>query len=74
MKKISQVILKILVIILLIQFTSVPLCHAGFWGDIFQAGDSFLEEGKNSGGADMINGGKVKIEFNKIYNILFNIW
>jgi len=72
MKKISRVILKIIIILLVVQLTSVPtVCHAGFWDDIFSAGDNFLKDGKDSGGSELINGGNVKSEFNKLYNILF---
>lgn len=72
MKRISQIIIKICIIILLIQFMYVPTCHAGFWGDIFKSGDEFLNEGKQSGD-DVVDEDKVKEEFNKIYNILFAI-
>lgn len=70
MKKISQIIIKILLILLIIQFIYAPTCHASFWGDIFDLGKIFLEEGKASG-ATMISGSAIKTEFNKIYNILF---
>lgn len=72
MKRISQVIIKICVIILLFQFMYIPLSYASFWGDIFKSGDEFLNEGKKSSG-NVINGDQVEDEFNKIYNILFAI-
>lgn len=72
MKRISQIIIKIFIIVLLIQLMYVPVCHAGFWGDIFKAGDEFLEQGKVSGD-DVVDETQVQDEFNKIYNILFAI-
>ena len=92
MKKISQIVIKI-IIILLIQIVLVPTnlvsANGGmlesttgsygppdtsytksFWGTIFQAGDDFIQEGKDASG-DTIQDSSVKGEFNRIYNILF---
>ena len=70
MKKISQLIL-IIIIVVVVQIISAPICCASAWGDIFEQGDKFIEDGKP--GAEIINGAAIKMEFNKIYNILFTL-
>ena len=73
MKRISQVLLKVIIIMLLIQLTTTPVSNAGFWEDIFTAGDQFLKDGQEAGGDEIIVGGNIKEEFNRIYNILFTL-
>ena len=76
MNKISQVILKVLILFLLIQIVTVPtISYAGFWSDIFTQGDAFVNEGKTSAtsGENTIDGDKIQIVFNRIYNILFTL-
>ena len=72
MKKISQTVVKIFLIILLFQTITIPKSNASFWGDIFSAGDNFLNQGKTSSN-NIINGQAVQNEVEKIYNILFAI-
>ena len=69
MKIISQNILKILLIIVIMQFMMVPTSQASFWGDIFDTGDNFIQDGKNQGVA--IDATDMKNETSKIYNLLF---
>lgn len=68
MKQISRTIMKILLIIIIINLVFTPISEASFWGDIFQKGDEFLEEGKNQG--TPISGDDMKTEIDQIYNIL----
>lgn len=72
MKKLAQTIVKIFLIILLFQTITIPKSNASFWGDIFSAGDNFLNQGKTSSN-NIINGQAVQDEVEKIYNILFAI-
>lgn len=72
MKKLAQTIVKIFLIILLFQTITIPKSNASFWGDIFSAGDNFLNQGKTSSN-NVINGQAVQDEVEKIYNILFAI-
>ena len=67
MKQISRTIIKILLIIIIINFTFTPISEASFLGDIFKQGDEFLEEGKNQ--ESPISGDDMKTEINQIYNI-----
>ena len=68
MKQISQTIVKVLLIILIINLIFIPTSEASFWGDIFNQGDDFIEDGKNQ--ETPINGEDMKIQINQIYNIL----
>ncbi len=72
MKKISQIAIKVVMILLIVQIFYMPVSQASFWGDIFDAGDNFLNEGKNASN-NIISDESVDEEFNKIYNILFGI-
>lgn len=72
MKKISQLAIKIIMIVLIVQVLYMPASQASFWGDIFTAGDNFLNEGRAASGS-MITDDSVDTEFNRIYNILFGI-
>lgn len=70
MIKISQIIIKILIIILIMQFILIPVSNASSWGEIFNAGDQFLEDGKQNS-VNVISGRQVRNQVNIIYNILF---
>ena len=72
MKKISQIAIKIVMIVFVIQVFYMPASQASFWGDIFDVGDNFLNEGKNASN-NIIEDEATKTEFNRIYNILFGI-
>lgn len=68
MKQISRTIIKILLIITIINLVFTPISIASSWGDIFDEGNAFLENGKNQD--QPIDGEKTQEEFNRIYNIL----
>lgn len=74
MKKISQFIIKILLIIFIMQFIYIPISNATTWGEIFNLGDEFLELGKEeSKNADngTIDSRRLNTEIGSIYNLLF---
>ena len=72
MKKISKIAIKIIMILLVVQLIYMPVSQASFWGEIFDAGDNFLNEGKNAS-SNIIADNSVNTEFNRIYNVLFGI-
>ena len=72
MKKISQIAIKIIMILLVVQLIYMPVSQASFWGEIFDAGDNFLNEGKNAS-SNIVADNSVNTEFNRIYNVLFGI-
>lgn len=74
MKKVSQIIVKILLILMIFQiaFIQTPKSQAtGFIDDIISSGDNFVNEGKAQ--EQPMNGVQVKIEISKVYNILLSI-
>lgn len=74
MKKISRGILKILISLIIIQFTYIPISQASFWGEIFETGDNFVEQGKNEVAENAaINGTEMKKQTDKIYTILITL-
>ena len=72
MKKISQLAIKIIMILFILQILYMPISQASFWGDIVEAGDNFLSDGKDAS-SNIIEDEQVDNEFNRIYNILFGI-
>lgn len=46
MKKLIEISFKIIVILVIMQNIFIPKSQAGFWDEIFEAGDNFIEEGK----------------------------
>ena len=72
MKKISQIVIKIIMILFILQILYMPVSQASFWGDIVEAGDNFLNDGKEAS-SNIIEDGQVDNEFDRIYNILFGI-
>ena len=71
MKQISLTIIKVLLIILIINLIFIPTSEASFWGDIFNQGDIFIEDGKSQ--EQPIDGEETKEEVNRIYNILLTL-
>lgn len=47
MKKLIEISIKIIVILVIMQNIFIPRSQAGFWDEIFEAGDNFIEEGKS---------------------------
>ncbi len=69
MKKLSQIALKIFILLIVFQISFIPVCHAtGFWGELFGTGSNFIEEGRNQGSA--IEDDDMKEQLNMIYNLL----
>lgn len=73
MKYLLQRTIKIFIILLLTIFLFyMPIVNASYWGDIFDSGKEFIEQGKNSS-ENVIDEYKLQEEVNKIYNILFSL-
>ena len=64
-------ILKIVIIILIMQTIFFSNSYANTWGDIFESGQNFINEGKNSDVA--INSNALKDIQDDIYNILLSL-
>ena len=71
MKNVITIVSKILIILIFLQLIYMPMAQASFWGDIFQAGDEFLENGSSQG--EGINTEQFKGEISEIYNLLFSL-
>ena len=71
MKQISLTIIKVLLIILIMNLIFMPKSEASAWGEIFEEGDKFLEEGKKQ--ESPISGENAKTQINQIYNIFFSL-
>lgn len=63
-------IFKIIIIIMIFQFMFIPISNAGFWDDIKDSADSFVENGKNNASETGVNQDDVDDAIGKIYNIL----
>ena len=73
MVKENKYIKPIIIIMIIFQIIFLPISKSYAIDDIFQSGDEFLQLGKDEGGEDLINQDKLKIEINKVYNIVFAI-
>lgn len=76
MKQISRTVIKIFLIIIIMNLIFIPISEASFWGEIFDQGDKFLDEGKNQKDpetgdtVEVIDGEEMKTQIDQIYNIL----
>ena len=68
MKKISISIFKIILILIMLQVVLTTTSHAGFWGDVINKGDEFLQEGSSA--ESPIDSAKLQEETWKLYNML----
>lgn len=68
MKKISISIFKIILILIMLQVVLTTTSHAGFWGNVIDTGDQFLEDGSSQDSP--IDSGKLEDEIGKLYNML----
>ena len=77
MINISKITIKILFMLLIMQFIYMPVSQAvsTSWGDIFESGDEFLELGKEESEEDnpTINNGDLKEIITAVYNLLFSL-
>jgi len=48
----------------------VPISNAGFWDEVFESGDEFIENGSNQTQATDIDETELKAMINTIYNAL----
>lgn len=72
MVKNIEMIIKILILITLIILMLTPISNASTMDSIMQDGDSFLQEGKNTG-SNLIDQSQLKANVNDVYNIIFTI-
>lgn len=71
LKQILRIVLKLIITILIIQNICINNSYASAWGDIFDSGQNFINEGKNS---DVpINSNELKDIQDDIYNILLSL-
>lgn len=71
LKQILRIVLKLIITILIIQSICINNSYASAWGDIFDSGQNFINEGKNS---DVpINSNELKDIQDDIYNILLSL-
>ena len=70
MKKISQLVIKIIMILFILQILYMPISQASFWGDIVEAGDNFLSDGKDAS-SNIIEDEQVDNEFNRNWTCSF---
>lgn len=72
MKKFSQLIIKVIIAIFLVQPIFITTCQAGFLGDILNTGKDFIDyaekEEENSPAMDQQY---IQQNINKLYNIFF---
>lgn len=73
MKKISQIIIKTIIILFLVQPILVTTCQAaGFWGEIIDTGKNFIDDAKNEENkSPTMDQDYIKENINKMYNIFF---
>ena len=77
MNRVSQIIVKILLVMIVMQFILIlPTCQASNWEDIIGSGEDFLNEGRNE--YENVNGGTInELELRKtifdIYHILLTL-
>lgn len=73
MNKISLTIIKILLILILLQPILITTCHAagGFWSNVIETGDNFIEEADAQ--ESPIDEDSLKEEVEKLYSMLFMI-
>lgn len=74
MKKIYAITIKILLVILIMQFIFIPICNASAVGNIISDGQIFIDKGRvEQDKAETINIEDTKTAINNMYNILFGI-
>ena len=70
MKKIVIIMLKVILITSIIQFSFISTSHASFWGDIFSSGYEFIENGSSKPVIDTDN---MRDEVSNLYSALFAV-
>lgn len=72
-KKVENIIKKIIIVIMIFQISFIPISNAGFWDDVKNSGDIFIENGQNkasSSGGPGVNQANIDSLMNQIYNAL----
>ena len=76
MKKTSQIIIKIAIMLFLLQPVLITQSQAGFWSDVIKKGNEFIDEGEaeaNKPNEKTLNEDEIKQDVNQIYNMIFII-
>lgn len=74
MKKCIQIVIKIIISLLIVQFTFYPTSQASFWDEIINLGDSFIDIGKEKLEEDAtIDTDNMRDEYMKLFRILFSL-
>ena len=76
MKKTSQIIIKIAIMLFLLQPVLITQSQAGFWSDVIKKGNQFVDEGESIANKDdekTIDQDALKTDVNKLYNMIFMI-
>lgn len=74
-KKITIILIKILLVLLICQTINIPKSRAeGFLGGVIDDANNFIQNGENSTNQNSVtDDGKLKETSNKIYNVLLAI-
>ena len=75
MGKISQIIIKIIILLIMLQPILITTSQANdYWSNILDTGNGFLEQGKDSNNEEPVIDQKAfKVEIEKLYNMLLII-
>ena len=46
-KKVKNMIKKIIILIIIFQISFIPISNAGFWDDVKNSGDAFINNGQS---------------------------
>ncbi len=75
--KVTNIIFKIIIIILIFQFMFIPVSNAGFWEDIKNSGEEFIKDGEEEGKKDpeqaVVDQNQIVHTVNIIYNALLTL-
>lgn len=76
MKKTSQIIIKIAIMLFLLQPVLITQSQAGFWSDVIKKGNEFIDESEaaaNKQNKKTLNEDEIKQDVNQFYNMIFMI-
>lgn len=72
-EKVKNMFKKIIVLIIILQISFIPISNAGFWDDVKNSGDAFINDGQNqasSSNGPGVDQDDVDALMNQIYNAL----
>ena len=75
--KVTNIIFKIIIIILIFQLIFAPVSNASFWEDIKNSGEEFIKDGEEEGKKDpeqaVVDQNQIVHTVNIIYNALLTL-